>query len=230
MIVEWMKLRGSAALWLVSLSACFVPTIILVARLVRPLPQQSSESFWKNAWEANAILLLPMVVMLLTSLVVQIETRNNTWKQVHASPQRFVFAAKLSIILTLVAGFFLIANAAVFATALLTGRGATPLFGARSFRLFVDVLPIVALQYLLSLHVKNFMIPLGIGVAVWLAAIGGLSWKYIYVIPYVYPAMDFLQMAGARPFSVNLHACAAAYSIAFCLAGAILYARKEDRG
>lgn len=225
-----MKLRGSAALWLVSLSACFVPSIILVARLVRPAPPQPAESFWKNAWEANAILLLPLVVMLLTSLVVQIETRNNTWKQVHASPQRFVFAAKLSIILTLVAGFFLIANAAIFATALLTGRGATHLFAVRSVWLYVDLLPIVALQYLLSLHVKNFMIPLGIGVALWLAAIGGLSWKYVYVIPYGYTAMDFLQMAGARSYSRNLHVYSGAYSIAFCLAGAMLYARKEDRG
>jgi lantibiotic transport system permease protein len=245
---EWMKLRRSSAVWLVLLSSCFVPSIILAARLTRPASLPSIyrapnfwESLWKMSWEAVAILLLPMVVMLITSLVVQLETRNNTWKQLHASPQRLIsiFTAKLLVILALLACFFLFANLAIYCSAMIPAlifhdvrRPAAPvqLFAARSVKLFLDGLPIVALQYLLSLRVKNFMVPLGIGMGLWLAAIGGLSWKYIYLIPYGYTAMDFLSMSGARSFSASIHLLSLAFFIGISLLSVVMYLRQDDRG
>jgi hypothetical protein len=237
---EWMKLRRSFVLWLLTLSAAFVPSILFVARLSRPAALRAAnfwETNWKNSWEAVAILLLPLFVMLLVSLVVQLETRNNTWKQLHASPQPMmgIFAAKLLVLLTLLAGFFLFANAGVYLAAVLPARilrstlPPAQLFIGRSFGFFVDALPIVALQYLLSLHVKNFVVPLGIGVALWLAAIGGLSWKYIHFIPYGYAAMDFLTLSGARSFPSHGLLAVAVFA-AICAVNAVLYLRKEDRG
>jgi hypothetical protein len=211
---EWMKQRRSFALPLVLLAAGFVPSILLLVRLVKNR-HFDDETLWKNAWEAPAILLYPLLLILLTSLIVQIETRNNAWKQLHASPQSLyvIYFCKLLVILARVATFFLFA--------LLFTRG---VHWQRCIGFFVDGLPIVALQLLLCLHVRNFMAPIGIGMALWLAAIGGLSWRYIYYIPYGYSALDFLGKPGAST------AHALTFFAAFVAAGAISYANKADLG
>src|SRR5476651_2177115 len=114
---EWLKQRRSAATWLIFLGACFVPAIIFVARVARPgiLPALNrAAGYWLKLWqqsnEAVAIILFPILLILLTTLIVQIETRNNAWKQVHTSPQplAFIYFGKLFIILTAVVAFFLL--------------------------------------------------------------------------------------------------------------------------
>jgi hypothetical protein len=248
---EWLKQRRGATWWLAVASAGFVPAIVLAARLTHPgsLPALYAqpgfwEASWKVSWEAVAVLLLPMLLMLITSLVVQIETRNNTWKQVHAGPLplAIVFGAKLAIIVVTVAGFFVLANlfacTGALIPSLLRDVPHPPplpwrLFARRSAGLFVDGLPIVALQYTLSLQLKNLMVPLGVGMGLWLASIGALSWKYIYVIPYGYSAMDFLSIIGNRSLQdlpLGLHALSLLVAAAITAAGLLLYTRKPDLG
>ena len=68
-----------------------------------------------------------------------------------------------------------------------TGR----VLSRRNVSFFLDALPVVGLQYLLALRFRSFVIPLAAGLALWIAALGGLPWEFNYVIPYSYPAIDY---------------------------------------
>ena len=250
---EWLKLRRSTVVWLVTLGALFIPCVLLTARLAHPQAMPAAyraggfwEQLWNQTWEAVTLILLPMMVLLVVSLIVQIEFRNNTWKQVHSSPVPLplIFLAKLVVILSVVVGFFLLLNAGAYLAAVLPAvllpgvpYPAEPLpwalFAARNLHYFLGCLPIVALQYGLSLHCKNFMIPLGVGGGLWLAAIGGTSWRFIYLIPYNYAGMELLFATGtrARPaLPASLDQLALLYFAVFLAAGLALYTLKSERG
>ncbi|MEO8362718.1 MAG: ABC transporter permease, partial [Vicinamibacteria bacterium] len=159
---EWIKVRRSLVGWLILGAAFFVPLIVLASRLRRPdqLPALYRtpgfwEKLWTMNWEANSIMILPLTMILVTSLVVQIEYRNNTWKQLHASPQRWItiYVAKLIVVLIVLFQLLALFNLAMLLCgvlpALLFADVALPLaafpllaFWDRSARYFVDTLPI----------------------------------------------------------------------------------------
>src|SRR3954468_24778005 len=120
---EWLKTRRSLALWMVLIGAFFTPTIIIIARLVRytGVPAlYSKEDFWdllwRNSWESMAIFFLPLGAILSTSLIAQIEYKNNTWKQLHTLPLSYttIFVAKLAVIVSLMAIFFVLFNIGIY--------------------------------------------------------------------------------------------------------------------
>jgi hypothetical protein len=249
---EWLKQRRSLAGWLILAGGLFTPLIIFAVRLRqnRGLPAfYASSGFWEKhwtqSWESITIMILPMMGILITALVAQIEWRNNTWKQVHASPLRpaAVFFAKLAVILAMLLQLFVVLNAGVYLSAvvpaLLLGHAqpAHPvpagLFLARSLRFFVDCLPVVALQYALSLHFRNFMVPVGAGIGVWILTIGMFNTRVSWLIPFSYPGLDYMMDAGYRTgagLPAGIQAMALGTFALFTLAGYAVYAGKKDRG
>ncbi|MCC7141332.1 MAG: ABC transporter permease [Candidatus Eisenbacteria bacterium] len=250
---ELLKVRRSTIGLLVVLGALFVPAIVLLVRLRHPagLPAVYADpSFWSvlwnSVWEANAVILVPMLIMLLVSQVVQIEYRNNTWKQVHATPihPATVYLAKLTVILGYLVTFFAVVNLATYLTAVLPRLGDRALpdpsrsfplaqFAARSFDYLIDNLPIVGLQYLLALHFRSFVVPLGIGMGLWLGVIGCISWEYIYVMPYGYHAIDFLRETSSKigqGVPIDLQALAVIAFLLFTLIGLGMFVSKPERG
>src|SRR6185369_15854857 len=209
---EWLKRKRSLASWLVLVGAVFVPLIILTARIKNYSDLSKlygSEAFWQThwnqSWEVMAIILLPLGVVLATSLITQLEYKNNAWKQLHTTPQKLttVFFAKLAVILTMMVALFVLFNLAVYLSAIVppliftnVSYPAAPLplahFLNENAKFFIDCLPILALQYLISLQFKNFLVPIGVGLIVWVLGIGLLSWEYSYLIPYSYCAFDFM--------------------------------------
>ena len=248
---EWLKRRRSLTIPLMLGSACFIPAIIFLSRFRRidSLPElyrspRFWDTLWVQSWEAMALMILPMAIMLTVTLITQIEDTNNAWKQVHATPQplAIVYAAKLSVILVLVAGLILAFTAAIYVSGVLPAAifshvdapaGDFPLlrFLRRDAVFFVDVLPIVALQYLLALRFRTFLTPLGIGMAVWILSVGTLGWTYKYLIPYSYGSIDYLTVEYRRPTPMPAApaAIAAACFVVFTLAGYVFYVRRRDR-
>ena len=249
---EWLKRRRSLTTWLILGSAAFVPTIIFLSRFRRidvlPALYRDArfwELLWRQAWEAMALMILPLAVMLMVSLITQIEDRNNAWKQVHAAPVPLpiVFAAKLTVIVALVSALVLLHVAAIYAVGILPAIilpsvpapiAAFPLrmFLRRSVDFIIDLLPIVAIQFALALRFRTFLTPLAIGMAMWILSVGTVSWRYNYTIPYLYAGLDYLIVEYHRqvPLPASPPVIAAGCFAVFTLAGYLVYAARRDKG
>src|SRR3569832_506064 len=124
---EWLKRKRSLGSWLIVVGALFTPVIVVAARLLRhnELPGVFAAanfwtSHWRSSWESMAIFFLPMGAVLTTSLIVQIEYRNNAWKQVHTLPlsPATVFFAKYAVILLMMLQFVLLFTVAEYVSAI----------------------------------------------------------------------------------------------------------------
>jgi lantibiotic transport system permease protein len=248
---EWIKTKKTAAAWLVVIGAFFIPLIIVAIRYVKSeglAAMYKSPQFWQGHffqnWQTMAFLLLPMGVILSTSLITQIEYRNNTWKQLHSTPQFFstIFFAKLTVILLMMLQFFILFNIGIFLS------GITPLlfskkavYPAQPFpfefflktnaKFFIGCLPIVAMQYLLSLRFKNFMLPLGTGLVLLIASTFAIQWKYGYTLPYTYTGYTYLQTGASQTIRlpVNIQWLSLAVFVLFTATGYLLYITKKDK-
>lgn len=250
---EWLKTKRSLASWLVIVGGFFIPLIIVAARILYPLKTQKeslSPQFWeglmRQSWQLMAIFLLPMGVILATSLITQIEFKNNTWKQLHTTPQSLstIFWSKLSVIVLMMLQFFVLFNVGIFLSGVIPAlvlsnveypKEAFPLllYLKSSGYFFVDCLPIVALQYLVSLQFRNFLVPLGVGIGMLLAALFAVEWEYGYIFPYTYCPYNFFLLRGADMKAmkhVNIHALALSYFTVFTLVSYVLYLTKKEKG
>ncbi len=247
---EWLKKKGSAASWLTVAGAFIIPVIILTARMLNfdmLYQQTTSAHFWenmfKNAWQVMAIFLLPMGVILATSLITQLEFKNNAWKQLHTLPQHLtvVFLVKLLVIVIMLLQFFILFNAGIYLAGIIPSfvfRGIPYpkekfdfiFFLKENGKYFIDCLPIVALQYLLSLRFRNFLLPLGIGIGLLVTSMLALSWKFAYVFPYSYCSLTFMSSQSGIDPKINLQAWAIFYFIITLLIGYYLYISKKEKG
>jgi len=249
---EWLKKKRSLASWLVIVGAFFTPLIVLVAKIknhVLLAKSYGAEDFWvkhwHQAWESMALLMLPIGIILATGLITQIEYKNNAWKQLHTTPQSYtvIFFAKLAVIFVMMIEVFALFNLGIYLSAILPAlifadvplpSAPIPyeLFLRQNLYYFIECLPILALQYLISLQFKNFLVPIGAGFVLWILGIGLLSWEYSFIFPYIHGGLDFLKSSGnlKRDLPVNLQWLSAAYFIVFLIAGYALYLMKREKG
>lgn len=246
---EWLKTRRTASSWLVILGALLIPFIILIARIVQSenlAAANASDHMWDslfgNCWQFMATFLLPMGVILVTSLITQNEFRNNTWKQLHATPQHLsvIFFAKLSVIVVMLLQFFVIYNIGIYLAGIVPGFFFSDVaWPVQDYPLaevittnatyFLCCLPVVALQYLISIQFKNFLIPLGTGIALLISALIALSWKYAHLHPYSYSALNFIAPMGNEAPRANVNAWSAGYFLLITVTAYVLYLMKKEK-
>jgi len=104
---------------------------------------------------------------------------------------------------------------------------------ARTGTLFIDILPLIALQYLIALRSRTFLAPLGIGMAIWIVSVSTLGWEHAYLFPYAYAAMEYPKLVdpGAVIHApIAIRGLAALVFVAAALAGYVAYQTKSDRG
>jgi hypothetical protein len=207
---EFLKGKQTAAFWLTVIGAAFVPVINFIKLVARPdhfapiFKNDPWQQINNDNWQAATFFLLPMYVILVISLVVQIEYRNNTWKQVYASPRALadIFFSKLIVIYSLILFCFIIFSASIIITSyaanLLQKRytffdHAIPLKGMFLLivKTYFSVLAITSIQYWLSLHFRNFIIPVGIGLGLLITGFIIHQWEQLYYYPYTYPLVSF---------------------------------------
>lgn len=250
---EWLKSRRSLTSWLVIIGGFFIPLIFFIGRMVyweKTAAESASPEFWQSfarqCWQLMALFLLPMGIILATSLITQIEFRNNTWKQVHTTPQSYsvIFWGKLAVIMAMLVQFFILFNIGIFLAgavpALLSPSIDYPqqpfpfqFFWDTGLRFFIASLPIVAMQYLISLQFRNFFVPLGAGIGLLLASLTVLEWEYGYLLPYSYSPYNFFILRGADMKALagtDLEWYALGYSVLFIAVSFVLYIAKKDKG
>lgn len=251
---EWLKKKRSLSNWLIVAGAFFTPSIILLSRIKnadKMPPLYVSDEFWQKlwnqAWESMAVFLLPIGIILATALLVQIEYKNNAWKQVHTTPQKFatIFFAKFLVLLIMLVEVFLLFNAGLYLAAVIPSMlfetipyPTAPIpydyFLKANANFFFDCLPILALQYLISLRYKNFLVPVGVGFAIWFLGVGMLAWQHSYLLPYAHSTIDYLISSGnfgnRSELPINVQLLAGIYFVVITFASYILYAAKKEKG
>lgn len=251
---EWLKKRRSLAAWMVFVGAFFTPSIILIARLKNAHKLSAvyvADDFWiklwNQSWESMAAFLLPIGIILAVALITQIEYKNNTWKQLHTTPQRFatIFFAKFLVILIMLGEALVLFNIGIYLSAVIPSALFSNLpypvapipyrgFLTGNINIFIDCLPILALQYLISLQFKNFLVPIGAGFVIWFLGIGMLSWEYSYLLPYVHSTIDFLissgQFGNKKIPPVSIQLLAVIYFAVITTVSYVLYVRKREKG
>ena len=240
---EWIKTKRSAAAWLCIIGGFFIPLIYFIGFLkdkgsINAYKVNIWQTLFDQSWQNMAAFLLPMGVILASSLITQIEYKNNTWKQLHATPQTFttIFLAKFSVILLMTVKFFIFFNIGVILCGLIPCilfDGHLPkenipvlFFIKENTKYFITCLPIIAIQYLISLKFKNFLVPIGIGLLGLIGSLIGLSWKYIFISPYSYCAM--MVMRTQKEFSI--YGVAIIYFIIIMILSYFLYLSKKEKG
>jgi hypothetical protein len=250
---EWLKRRRSLASWLVIIGGLFTPVIIFTIRMIYherlKLPEMfQSPDFWQaswsQAWESMALFMLPMGIIMATGLMTQLEYKNNTWKQLHTTPQRMatIFCMKLLIILIMLAQVFVVFNAGLYFFGILPSLFLSSVSYPAStlpwtmllqwnLNFFLDCLPLVGLQYALGLHFKNFLVPFGIGFLLWVVSMSGLTWEYNYILPYSYTMLDYLVLAGRKVhIGTDIHVVSLVYFAIFIVGGYAVYVWKNEKG
>ena len=206
---ELIKTTQTASFYLTLIGAAVGPVIYLLNVLIDENEIDASEkdplnALFKILSEMNGTALFPFFVILICTLLPQIEHRNNTWKQVFASPQTkvnvflskfmnvhllmlvFLIATHLFMFLTVVGINFIKPSLNLFKHPL---NGSTVLVNA--VNAYMLLLAVCAIQFWIGLRFRNFIIPIGIGFALWLiGTIMAVQYKsnLVYYFPYSFPA------------------------------------------
>ena len=249
---ELLKTKRSVALWLTVIGGFFIPAIRLYYSLTHhnPDPKKVIGEIWVKHfmlnWQYMAYLLLPMGVILASSLITQIEYRNNTWKQLHTTPQplTIIFFTKIIVILILLLQFFVFFNIGVLLSGFILGivyndlpflNQEIPilLFFVLNIKLFIGCLPVIGLQYLLSLYFKNYLVPIGTGLLFFIGSLIGARWEYAFLLCYNYCGVIFDSISmRTSPVAVkfNVYLYSICFFLIFTFISYMLYLTKKEKG
>lgn len=241
---EILKIKGSMVLW-VSLLGGLLLSAIFTSRFIyiqTHINLWNPASAWERIFMQNARpfigFLIPIGVILICTLITQIEYKNNNWKQVHTTPQKYstIFLAKFTTLFLLTLFVFLLLNIGILLNGILpclilTGQlpqSAIPydFFFSETIKCLVFTMPIIGFQYLLSLHFKNFMISFGVGLTLYVGSMPGIKMGAIgYLSPYGFVLNYFDQVTQAQHYWMAL-----VYFVFLFLLSYVLYLRKEEKG
>lgn len=249
---EVLKTKRSASFWLSILAASIMPVIFFLAFYFNPAESSKGlnndpwGTYFSWGWMVLNAFIFPMFVILICTLIPQIEYKNNTWKQVFASPQSLgnIYFSKFLTIHLMIFFFFLCFIALMFISAILTTllNSNFPFFdkpvnwqmlGKLVLKTYISILGISAIQYCLSLRLRNFIAPVGIGLALLVGSLVAreAGWSHIYKVPFAHPILT-LQSLGkpARPFIENHEWNSILYFLAFMLIGFFDLRFKREKG
>lgn len=173
---------------------------------INPADSDPWGSFFMESQQGISIMLLPLYIVLMCTLLPQIEYKNNTWKQVRTTPQPFlnIFLSKfliiqLSIVVFLLLNQILMALAGVLANLF---NPELPFFNHKipvaeilktTLIAYVSVLGISAFQFWVGMRFKNFITPIGIGLGLWIMGcvlVFELHWNDANLFPFSYPLLS----------------------------------------
>jgi hypothetical protein len=249
---EVLKTKRSASFWLSILAAAFMPVILFLALFFEPegavkeLQANPWGTFFKWAYMPLSAFIFPMFVILICTLIPQIEYKNNAWKQVFASPQSLgnIFFSKFLTIHLIMFFFYLLFTGFMILSGLLTNVLNDQFtflqnsidwnnMARLATKTYISILGISAIQYCLSLRFKNFIAPVGIGLALMVLSIVAMNvhWRHIAKLPFAYPFLTTQSIEHKnRPFLENHELNSIGYFAAFLLIGFLDARFRKEKG
>ncbi|MDB5252279.1 MAG: hypothetical protein JWP27_1448 [Flaviaesturariibacter sp.] len=243
---ELLKTKRTSSLYFTLATAALVPAIFLLNVLtnggdVAAIGKDPLNTIFKLGAERTGLVFFPLFVILVCTLLAQIEYRNNTWKQVLAAPQkkRNIFLAKflninLLILLFLAANLLLTALVAVVTHfmnpslhVLQHSFNWTRLF-TRTANTYVTMLALCTFQFWLALRFRSFIVPTGVGFALWFTGMM-MSFEFqsslVDYFPYSFQAFPFIPDFQSKMTQINLTSLG--YATVFLLLGFLDFRKRR---
>lgn len=225
---EVLKTKRTAAFYFTLIGAAVIPIMLLFSIASNGMmgdkrAKTDTINFLFNlSAEILSICIFPMFVVLVCTLLPQIEYKNTAWKQVLTSPQTKlnIFVAKFLNIQLLML-LFIVASHLFIWVVVLAAHFILPELNIlqKSFdaqhifsiygHIYVSVLAICAIQFWIGLRSRNFIVPIAIGIACWLAgtimaaeyhASASIYWPYsfhvIRMLPDFHPRLTQVEWSS----------------------------------
>lgn len=223
---ELLKTKRTASFWMSIIGAAFIPTLFALAyifnadKIAPSLAAAPWQKHFGQGWQSLSSFLLPMYIILVCALIPQIEFKSNAWKQVFSSPQSTgqIFFSKFLTVHLLILFCYILFNVFMIGSALVVNLINSkynfldkPINWSYLMQLnaktYISILGISAIQFWLSLRFKNFIAPVGIGLALLVGSLiaTGLGWEHVYKIPYAHPLITLMSMKGKGPLTLENH-------------------------
>ena len=244
---EIFKTKRTAVFYFTLIAAAIVPFVFLLNVLGDDLDSTKKDPLnmiFKLLSDMNGVAFFPWFVILICTLLPQIEYRNNTWKQVFTSPQPKlnVLTAKfvnvhllmlLFIVSTHLFMFLAIALANFIDPAL--GLYKNPLDGQVVFvnaaNTYVTVLALSAIHFWLGIRSKNFIMPIGVGLALWLTGtLLVLQFKSSWATYFPYSFQSITFSSQHRPYLEQAMWTSAGYAVLVLLIGFLDFRKRRMIG
>jgi len=197
---EFLKVNRTSVIYLMGIAAFIIP-LVQFFDYGSPYPGNPVngwDDFYKEGFMVFAFVFLPLFFVLASTLLMQMEVKNNAWKQVLASPQSFfhILLAKFMVLQGLAMAFLLIFNVYTAMSA-----GVIDLQFGLDFLAYLDRWPellklnllaygstfgISGLCFWLAVRSKNFIVPIAIGFSLWLICLAALEVKWPHIDKYVF--------------------------------------------
>jgi hypothetical protein len=242
---ELLKTTRTASFYLTLVGAAVGPAIYFFNVLLDDNELQGTDKGPLNGLvkilsEMNSVALFPLFTILICTLLPQIEYKNNTWKQVLASPQTKanVFFAKFFNVHLLMILFLIVTHVFMLLTIvainfikpglhLLEHPLNESMLIANAANAYIVMLAVCAIQFWMGLRSRNFVIPIGIGLALWLiGTIMGVQYKSGWVTYFPYSFQAYLVSPKLKVQLTQIAWASLGYALLFVVSGFIDFRRR----
>jgi hypothetical protein len=244
---EILKTKRTASLYLTIAAAGFGPFASMLDIIFDGIDEDNRavlfSSMMIKKFEMVAFLVFPIFLILICTLLPQIEFKNNGWKQVLASPQTkgTIFLSKFMNVQLLILVFLFTSQVLMFAATVILHfmePSLNVLYQPVNWwdalmnliNSYVAMMALCAIQFWLGLRFKNFIIPIAIGVGLWFAgSILAMEAKspLAEYFPYSFHVLSSFEQF--RPKDNIYQWVSAGYAVAFLLIGFIDFRKMGKR-
>jgi hypothetical protein len=245
---ENLKTKRTAAFYLTIIAAIFGPFMSLLdVVLSEGISAEDGKTIFNKMmiekFQMTGLVMFPLFVVLICTLLPQIEYKNNGWKQVLTSPQTKgnVFIAKFINTHTLILLFLVTNQLAVFLNVVvLHFREPSlnvlnqPLNGyailANVVNIYVALLAMSSIQFLLGLRFKNFIVPIAVGISCWIiGTILVMEYKSNFAVYFPYSFHVFGSFPEYKPQLNTIRWASVVYAVLFLVLGFIDFNRRGGK-
>ena len=242
---ELKKTRRTAAFYLTLIGAAVGPVLYLFNVLLDEgeldgKTKDPLNALFKILSDMNGVALFPLFIVLICTLLPQIEYRNNTWKQVFTLPQTKanVFLAKFMTVHLLMLIFLIATHLFMFLT-IIAINFIKPNLGLFKYpfnesmvivnaaNAYLVMFAVCAIQFWIGLRFRNFIAPIGIGLALWLiGTIIAVQYKSTLVNYFPYSFQAYLVSPKLRPQLTQIAWTSLGYALLFLIVGFLDFRRR----
>ncbi|HVG41819.1 MAG TPA: ABC transporter permease [Chitinophagaceae bacterium] len=241
---EILKTKRTGPLYFTLAAAAFAPFMSMLDILLDGVGDYNKNNILNDMlikkFQMTGLAALPLFLILVCTLLPQIEFKNNTWKQVLTSPQTKVnvFATKFINVQLLILVFFITNLLLMYLCAGILHL-MNPSFDVLNQSLngynvlmarvntYLSVLAICCIQFWLGLKFKNFIVPIAIGIACWFAGTILVMQDVDFAFYFPYSFHAYGRFPKYDPLTNPVGLISFGYAVSFLIVGYLDFKRRR---